>query len=1065
VLTVVVGAAAVLALYSRLNDEIRRQIEAKLAEHYPGLNVSIRSAELVEGKGIRLRDLSISERGAEGPNAEVLYVEELLLTCSTDWKDLVQGDPKVQRVTVRRPRLRATHRPDGSWSVAKLLPLPQLKNRPPDVAIDNGIIEIFDPLKTPAGSMTLRDVNFTLIPSASPLLPGAGPGVRAGSSGQKSVISNPQSLIPNPSTISYVRQLKGMFSGDGFRRVEVEGSVDPHAATFSIRGQAEAIDFSPELRDSLPGSLTAKIPTLELRGQGDMRFEVSHDPAAAEPWKFDLIGRLSRGRIDDARLPQPLTEIRAAIHLNNEGFSIDDLSARSGQGTLRMTCRRSGFESNSPLSLTAEVRRLTLDRALNNVLPSVVQDQWYKFCPAGEIDADAKLSFDGKTWQPEVLVNCLNVSFTHHKFPYRLEYGKGNIDLKNDHLRLNLTAYSGSQPVRLEADIDQPFSGPTGRFTAKGDEIQVDEALLAALPQKPSEVARSLNPQGAVSFDLRMWRDKPNEPMHQHLQLVANHCSIRYEKFPYPINDIRGKLEMLDGVWTFQNIEGSNDRAKIACKGSLMPGLHGNELVLKIEGRDVALKEDLRNALTLSPHIQQVWRDMQPRGTVDLSAEVSYLSEQKKFNVGVHIEPQPQSASIEPVHFPYRLDRLEGVLDYSDGQLTFGRCKGEHGAVKILTEGTCNFQNDGRWSVHFAKLSADRLRTDDRELIQALPEQLRKAVADLNPSGTINLRGSLDLERPGRQDEPLHSRWNVRLGMLQSNLQLGGIPVQNVHGEVLLTGGFDGRQLQSRGELMFDSLSYKDCQLTQVLGPVWIDNNVVLFGSWVDRPDNGVVPTGLAGPRQAPRMLTANFCGGKYFADGWVTREPEPRYMVKATLTNAELALCAREMGAGQPNMSGKIIATADLLGTGHTRNTLSGKGNVRLSSGNVYDLPLMVALVQFLGIQPPSQNAFSDAAIDYHIEGEHIYLDNIEFYGDTVSLRGKGQMNFQSQIDLTFHAMVGRGELDLPVIKQLLSGASQQIMQIYVTGNLQNPQVRKEALPGVNHVLQELTGEPPSRR
>jgi hypothetical protein len=965
----------------------------------------------------------------------------MLVACSTDWKDLLRKDLAVQSVTVRRPRLRATHRPDGSWSVSKLLPLPRLSDHPPTVTVDSGVVEIFDPMKTPAGLLTLRDVNCTLIPTAN---------AQEGTTGGE----NASGLV---------RQLKGMFSGDGFRRVEVEGWVDPHARTLAIHGQAEAIDFSPELRDSLPGTWTTSLPAVEMRGRGDLRFDVRYDPAAAMPCTFDVVGRLIRGRIDDARIPQPLTEIRATVHANNSGFSVSDLSARSGQGTVRLACRRAGYTSKSPMSLTAELRRLTLDRALNNVLPSTMQEQWYKYCPAGEVDADVKLAFDGTTWRPEVSVNCLNVSFTHHKFPYRLEYGKGNIDLKNDHLRLNMTAYSGSQPVRLEADIDHPLTGAIGRFTARGDDIQVDEALLAALPEKPAGVVRSLHPSGAISFDLRMWRDKPDEHMHQHLQLATNHCSIRYDRFPYPINEIRGKLEMLDGVWTFQNLEGNNDRAKIVCKGSLMPGLHGNELELELVGRDVALKEDLRNAL--SPHIQQVWRDMQPRGTVDLSATIHYLAEEKKFTVQVHIDPQPQTASIEPVHFPYRLDRLRGALDYSDGHLSFGPCRAEHGAVTIVSKGTCDFQNDGRWNLQFSELAAERLRSDDRELMQALPERLRKAVLDLNPTGAVNLRGTLQFERTGAPDEPLHLQWNVRLGMLQSSLQLGGIVVQNVHGEVALTGGSDGQTVQSRGELMLDSLSYKDCQLTQVMGPIWIDNGMVLLGSWVDRPDNGVTLAGATGPRQTPRMVTADFCGGKYYVDGWVTQEVEPRYMLRATLTNAELALCAREMGAGQPNMRGKIVATADLLGTGRTRNTLSGKGNVRLSSGNVYEMPLMVALLQFLGIQPPSQNAFSDAAIDYRVEGEHIYFDNIEFYGDTINLRGKGQMNFQSQVDLTFHAMVGRGEFDLPVIKQILSGASQQIMQIYVTGSLQNPQIRKEALPGVNHVLQELTGEPPSRR
>ncbi len=65
--------------------------------------------------------------------------------------------------------------------------------------------------------------------------------------------------------------------------------------------------------------------------------------------------------------------------------------------------------------------------------------------------------------------------------------------------------------------------------------------------------------------------------------------------------------------------------------------------------------------------------------------------------------------------------------------------------------------------------------------------------------------------------------------------------------------------------------------------------------------------------------------------------------------------------------------------------------------------------------------------------------------------------MNFQSQIELTFYCLVGRGELELPVIKQVVRARSQQLMLIHVGGTLQNPEPRQEALPAVNQALQQL--------
>ncbi len=558
-----------------------------------------------------------------------------------------------------------------------------------------------------------------------------------------------------------------------------------------------------------------------------------------------------------------------------------------------------------------------------------------------------------------------------------------------------------------------------------------------------------------MNFYIRMWRDRPDEAMHKHLLLGLNRCSIRYSKFPYPLSNVRGMLEMFDDHWTFRDLDGVNATARVTCEGRLTPGLEGNELVLNITGRDVPLNEDLRNAL--SPNIQQVWYDMRPRGVVDLTAEVRYLPEQKKFSVGVRAEPQRDTASIEPVHFPYRLDRLQGVLLYRDGHVDLQHFKGEHGAVKIAEEGSCDFQPDGRWAMRFTNLSVDRLRAD-RDLIQALPERLKKAVVELGPTGAMNLRGGFSLERVGPPGEPLRSTWDVRIGLQQSNLQCGGLLLQNVCGEAALVGAFDGCHLQSRGELALDSLSYKDFQLTQVMGPIWIDDGRVLFGSWVDRRENPSAAA-IGRPRQ-PRPLTAGLFGGTLLGDGWVTLEGEPRYAMNATLTGADLARCAREGAAVRQKLRGKVFATIDLTGSGRTRNALLGRGGIRLSDADVYELPVMISLLKILSIRPPDQNAFSDATIRYRIEGEHIYFDNIDFHGDAISLRGKGEMDFQSSIRLTFYALVGRSELDVPVIKQVFRGASQQLMLIHVDGTLQNPETRREALPAVSQALQQIREE-----
>ena len=126
----VIGAALLVPyFYHRMDEEIRRRVEELLAKQYPGLQVKIHSAVLMKGEGIALRGLSIIDPAAEGPGAELLSYDECFLACPTDLSDLCSGQLKPTRVIIRRPTLRMTRRPDGTWSAARLLPLPRVDER------------------------------------------------------------------------------------------------------------------------------------------------------------------------------------------------------------------------------------------------------------------------------------------------------------------------------------------------------------------------------------------------------------------------------------------------------------------------------------------------------------------------------------------------------------------------------------------------------------------------------------------------------------------------------------------------------------------------------------------------------------------------------------------------------------------------------------------------------------------------------------------------------------------------------------------------------------------------
>jgi hypothetical protein len=1012
------ATVAVPYLYHRVDEEIRSRIESKLATHFPNMTVRVRFAQLVEGEGIEVRGISIVENGAVGPQAELAYFDEMFLSCQTSLQELIQGEPEVTRIKLRRPVLRATRRPDESWSIVKLFPFPRFGNGHPETTIENGTIEIFDPLKNPSSTLTLRDIHLTVRPT------------------------DMQSGDVEPVLF------EGYMAADQFQRVELKGRADRRTSRWQLTGKALGLEISPELRSGLPREIAEKLAALgSLRCEGRLDFQVSHDVERTQKLRFDITANVNRGRIDDPRLPFSLSDLRARVRLDNAGYTVEDLQARNGQASIRVSGQRRGYSVTSPAELEVTGDRIALDQSLVRVLPESIRNEWYKFLPEGEVDAHLKLVFDGARWTPEADIRCLNVSFTCHRFPYRLERATGTIAHKDRHCTVHLTAYSGGQPIRINADVIDPGPQFTGSIQAEGDNIPFDEKLFSALQDSSRSVVRALNPRGTFNFFARQWRDdSQRKEVHSHLVLGLNRCTVNYERFPYPLGNIRGAIEMIDGAWTFRGLEANNDTGQVTCQGRLTPEGTKRQLQLTFVGENVPLEEELRDALP--PNMGRLWNSLKPRGAVDLNIDLVYDCTSKHTNIKLRARPRSETSSLEPIYFPYRLEKFRGTIHYQDGHTELENVEAVHGRTLVSTGGTCDIAPDGGFHLRLKNLAVDRLKAD-HELIAALPEALKRVVGELKPSGAINVRGNVDFSKSGDPNALLESSWDVIFDAQQAALD-AGIRLENLYGGVKLAGSFDGKQFYSRGELALDAATYKNFQFTEISGPLWIDNGHVLLGAGAD----------TRGGSHTPRRVAAKIFGGTVRADCQVNLGATQQYTLRAALTDANLAQFAKENVAGRQRLDGKVLANVELQGTGRSTQTLRGSGSIRMTDADIYELPVMVALLKIINMRQPDTTAFTNSDIDFRIQGEHLLLDRINFSGDAISLLGLGQVNFDRQINLTFHSIVGRPEYQVPILRNVLGEASQQIMQIRVEGTIDNPTTRSEAFPRVSQAIQKLQSE-----
>jgi hypothetical protein len=1034
---VVIGLLAAWVLVeNRIHDEIRRTIEQRLAEHYTNFRVSVRTARLIEGRGIEIHGVSISERDGRTP---IAYVGEVFVTCRIGMQQLLSGEkPQAEHLMVHGLEVWAEQGQDGSWNVERLWPLPQFGCKPPPATIKDAVVEIAAGNGETARRLSLRKVNSEIFrESATPVA-------------DRSPAREIQPAF----------RVTGSLVGDHFETAGFHARIDPNTGTWTISGVVDGLQLSPRLQAAVPAPWQEKLDLLSsVSGRAKLDFYASKHGEGDEPIRFSFAGTMADGQIADPRLPVRLHGLCAEFYLDNDRLMIEDLSAHNGPSTLQLSFERKGLDEDSPFALRAEARQLDLDRRFVDLLPDRFQPIWRQYFPMGVIDADVILEFDGRQWKRDIDVTCHDVSFVYYKFPYRIERARGTIALKDDILEIQLGAMAGGQVATINGTIHHPDKDATGWIDiACKQPIPIDEKLLKSLVDaKAQEIVRSFRPGGSISFEGRFGRQNADDPqMHRDVKIELHNCTMQYAKFPYPLSMIQGSLAWNDQGWTFNNLSGRNDSGYIECEGNWRRSAGGgSQLELDFVGVDVPLEDELRRSLT--PSAQRLWSELRPRGTIDhLLVNLRYASATKDLSLKVRAQKRKKNAndegrsiSIYPVWFPYPLDDVAGTWRFEDGAVQLEKVSAVHDKTQISLDGQCNFAKNGLWDVRLTDVVADGVRFD-RELLAALPEGLRKAVAKLNLLGDISMQGAIALAGNAGVGGPPAANWDVTFDVEDGGLNCG-LALDHIHGEVRLNGGSSQHEFYSHGELKVDSMFYRGVQLTQIRGPFLIKPGRIVLGAEAER-GRADVP---------PRPVTADAIGGRLSVDATVQFDGDTPFVIQTRLDRGDLALLAQEMALRNKNIRGKANALVTLSGNRYGRNSWRGNGKIRLYEADIYEIPVMLALLKLLTIpRRPDTTAFTSSEIDFRIQGEHTYFDRINFHGDLFSLKGRGEANLDRRIDLTFYTLVGRREFSWALVRAMLQQVSKEMLLIHVTGTLDQPILQRRPLPALRETLDQIFPE-----
>lgn len=1024
-------------MYVRMDDEVRRHVETCLAERYPQLTVTVGGARIVDGKGIAVYDVSLSDPGAPPGADELLAIEELFLVCDVKLAALVKGAPDVQRVEVKHPRLAVRRDRAGRWNVAALAPKQPALMKLPQVVIRGGALSLSDDALGEVQPLSLRDIQLTMTPDGTPT---AANGVSV--------------------------RIDGAVGGAQAKRVEIHATAGgpPWQGTATIAVDELQIDeaLMTWIRALAPPRLRSARLAGVLGGKLSLNWANLHGP----PQVHGQVA-LENGRIDDPRLPAPMTELAGRLTIDGDEQRLEDLHGKCGAAMVAASLNRTGWGLRSPLAVSARASNVPLDGALYRALvgahgegldvAGVLREQWDKFQPRGVVDATLQGTFDGVTWTPTATLAGRGLSFESDKFAseagaYRLTDGEGMIrclpaaEGQPKRIEIDIVANGGGRPLHIVGQVIDPKPAAAGWIEITGEGLTVEQGMLDSIPNPVCrDVIGQLHPTGRFNVAWRLERLQPGAEPRTTLQLDLTDIGINYDHFRYPLQNIRGTISAVDNSWTFKQLVSGN-RRPVHGDGSLRPLPDGrHELSLHLTAEKAPLDEALYEALTTE--VQRVWSVLDPHGQIDLAADVFYRTGQPKPSIAVVIEPKKQM-QLKPKFFPYLMEEVSGTVSYKDGQVELRDMRAVNDRTRIATNGSGHFWPEGHWQFQLSGLTADYLSAEPK-LVSALPQKLRGLIDRLNPTGNFTLHdGLLNFRQNGSEIAPLEFKWDVQLDCHQTNLQCG-IDLKYIDGSVRLAGESDGVRSFSKGELALESVTFQDIQFTNVQGPLWVNESKCLLGASATEQ------------QQLPaRPLTGNVYDGTLSGNAWVTFENLPQYQAEVRVRGADLRRLVVERFRKPGDYNGKIDANMIVAGKGSYLESLVGDGDVHIRDANLYELSLLASLLKMIRTGAADKTAFTQSDIAFQLQGRHIVLNRIDFLGDVVNLYGNGETDFDQNLNLKFSATIGAHDYRLPLVKSFVKQANERILQMYVNGTLSEPKVTTEAFPGIAQMVQQIRSD-----
>ena len=284
-------------------------------------------------------------------------------------------------------------------------------------------------------------------------------------------------------------------------------------------------------------------------------------------------------------------------------------------------------------------------------------------------------------------------------------------------------------------------------------DLEFDDRLRAWTPPEFAKLWDEYQPKGRVNVGVHAVRDREGGPIGFGMGVDCRDVAMTFDKFPYPVSQIKGRLTWEKGRIQV-DLKTSVNGKPLTAKGTIdNPGARPH---VQLEFRAESLPIDKTLLDALPADVSKVVKEFQPTGTVRGVARAEWVPPKDprvhpskgRLTIDADIDLD-ERCSIKWVELPYPVENLTGRLSIHPDKWIIRNMRGINGQAVITASGVVEADARKRLSVDL-KMQAQRLLFDQR-LRDALPPAWQKSWSTLNPIGSSDVDATIKI-RPGQPD-------------------------------------------------------------------------------------------------------------------------------------------------------------------------------------------------------------------------------------------------------------------------------------------------------------------------